>query len=142
MSKIKPSAVLKLEKGKLYDLQRDRTALEPQPITEVKPRCPQGLTPAERKHWRAYATALDTYGLLQAGNAGILKRLATAALLYEQLRSDYLETKIAEVGAAMLRVGRDMDAMEDKLGLPAIARAKIGSLALRALKKRDEIFDD
>jgi hypothetical protein len=35
-----------------------------------------------------------------------------------------------------------MDAMENALGLPSMARAKLGALALTALKKREKFFDD
>lgn len=138
----KPTALLKLEKGKLYSDQRDRAALEPQPDRELRPRCPRNFTADERNAWRGYAAVLGSYGLLQGGNAGLLRRLATAAVLYEHLRKSYLETQLPKVGREMLRVGREMDAMESLLGLPSVARAKLGSLALRAKKDKDRFFDD
>lgn len=138
----KPTAVLKLEKGKLYDVQRDREAFEPQAQREIRPACPKNFTAAERKVWRHYARLTGAYGLFQGGNAGLLQRLATACVLHEQLRNEYLQTAMPNVGMAMLRVGRDIDAMEMTLGLPSVARAKLGSLMLKAKKEKEEFFND
>ena len=136
------SELLKRKKGVLYSDQRDRAALEPRAEREIRPRCPRNFTPAERRVWRDYARLADSYGLFQGGNAGLLKRIATASVLYESLRRDYIETSLPKVGVAMMRVGRDIDAMEEKLGLPSVARAKIGSLMLKAKKEKEEFFND
>lgn len=79
----KPIALLKLEKGKLYGAQRARATEEPQPLREVRPRCPRRFSPEERRAWRDFAAILRNHGLLVSANATILELLSTAWVQYQ-----------------------------------------------------------
>jgi phage terminase small subunit len=81
--KPKPAALLKLEKGKLYDKQADRAENEPKPIQELIPRCPKGFSKIQRKYWRNFSQILKSYGLFNAANAPILELLSRAWSRYE-----------------------------------------------------------
>ena len=79
---LKPTEVLKFEKGKLYSDQRDRDEAEPKPEKEAKPRCPKRFSKEERAAWRQIAGVLKNYGLFTAANAIHLEMLATAWVQY------------------------------------------------------------
>jgi phage terminase small subunit len=81
--KPKPAALLKLEKGKLYDRQADRAENEPRPLQELLPRCPKGFSKDQRKHWKYFSQILKSYGLFVAANAPILELLAVDWVMYK-----------------------------------------------------------
>jgi P27 family predicted phage terminase small subunit len=150
---LKPTAVLKLEKGKLYDEQRDRATLEPKPVRELKPRCPKRFSKEERKAWREIAKVLKNYGLFTAANAVQLELLATAWAQYLECCQKMAETKNIIVkgpdGGAMYnpyfnaqhKLAQMVDRYSQNLGLSSIALAKIGSFSLRARKQKSEMED-
>ena len=141
----KPTALLQLEKGKLYSDQRDRALLEPKAKRELQPRCPPELTEDERKVWNDFAAVLKNYGLFVAANASNLKRLARAYVLLERC-----EKAISKITPGRLRRNPSFRAMVtiaplvdrycERLGLSSTALAKLGSLRLKANKERDEFF--
>jgi phage terminase small subunit len=99
--KPKPAAVLKLEKGKLYDQQRSRAENEPTPRQEIIPRCPKGFSKEQRKLWKNFSQILRAYGLFNAANAPILELLARAWSRYQTC-----QRMIDEWGGEMLLVDR------------------------------------
>jgi phage terminase small subunit len=82
--KPKPAALLKLEKGKLYDQQADRAENEPKAVQELLPRCPTGFSKIQRKHWKYFSQILKSYGLFNAANAPILELLAVDWVLWKE----------------------------------------------------------
>jgi P27 family predicted phage terminase small subunit len=147
----KPTALLELEKGKLYSDQRDRQEYEPAPVKEIKPRCPQRFSKEERRAWRSIAAILKNYGLFTAANAIQLELLATAWSQYldcckKMYASKLIIIKGADGGAmynpyfnAQHKLGQLVDKYSQNLGLSSIALAKIGSLMLGAKKKKSEM---
>ena len=152
----KPSTVLELEKGKLYDKQRDRVALEPKPAREIKPRCPKRFSKEERRAWKEIAAVLKNYGLFTAANAIQLELLATAWTQYLACCKGMLENpKIVGVTKegrtsynpffqAQHKLGTLVDKYSSNLGLSSIALAKIGGLILKSKreKEEDDFFQD
>jgi len=150
----KPAALLEFEKGKLYDLQRDRVALEPKPFREVIPRCPKRLSKEERRAWKQIAGVLKNYGLFTAANAIQLELLSTAWAQYLDCCAKVAETKNIIVkgpdGGAMYnpffnaqhKLAALVDKYSQNLGLSSISLAKIGSLRLKKEKEKDEFFND
>lgn len=152
----KATAILRLEKGTLYADQRDRSALEPKPAKELKPRCPQRFTKDERRAWRGLAEVLKNYGLFTAANALQLELLAVAWTQYiESGRILADKTKgllFISDGTAhgfkenpilrtQQRLRAEISTYAQNLGLSSIALARIGSLSLKAKKERDAYFD-
>jgi P27 family predicted phage terminase small subunit len=148
----KPTAVLELEKGKLYSDQRDRAALEPTPERELKPRCPARFTAEERRAWRHIAEVLKNYGLFTLANGMQMELLATAWVQYLECCQKMADSKKIIIkgpdGGAMYnpffnaqhKLGGLVDKYSQNLGLSSIALAKIGSLMLKA-KKKSEMED-
>jgi len=154
MSQIKPTAVLRLEKGTLYSDQRDRADLEPQPEKILTPRCPRRLSKEERAEWRYFADILKNYGLFTIANAPMLDLLAVNSAQYKRCAAEVSKRGILVKGPQ----GQPMynpyfnavNKLEDKmmrllveLGLSSIAMAKIGTLILRSKKKSqmEELLD-
>ncbi|MFH1672932.1 MAG: P27 family phage terminase small subunit [Pseudomonadota bacterium] len=149
----KPTALLELEKGKLYDQQRDRAALEPKPERELKPRCPARFSKEERKAWNEIAAVLKNYGLFTAANAIQLELLSTAWAQYISVSAELTaDPKIIIKGPdggrmynpyfnAQHRLGTLVDKYSQNLGLSSIALAKIGSLMLKGKKQKSEMED-
>lgn len=152
---MKPTALLEFEKGKLYSDQRDRAALEPKPRRELKPRCPQRFTKEERRAWRGLAEVLKNYGLFTAANSIQLELLAVAWVQYLAVCATLAEKAKGALfigdgkGAfrenPMLRTQQrlraEISTYAQTLGLSSTAMARIGSLALKAKKERDEFFE-
>jgi P27 family predicted phage terminase small subunit len=149
----KPTALLEMEKGKLYDDQRDRAELEPKPSKELKPRCPVRFNKDERKAWKQIAEVLKNYGLFTAANSMQLELLATAWAQYLTCCQKMAETgniivKGPDGGAmynpyfnAQHKMGNLVDRYSQNLGLSSMQLAKIGSLMLKSKKQKDEMED-
>jgi phage terminase small subunit len=86
--KPKPAALLKLEKGKLYDQQAERAENEPKAVQELIPRCPPGLSKIQRKYWKNFSQILKSYGLFNAANAPILELLTVDWVLYKSCQEN------------------------------------------------------
>lgn len=150
----KPTAVLKLEKGKLYDQQRDRDELEPKPIKEITPKCPRRFSKEERKRWREIAKILKNYGLFTVANQTKMELLATAWTQYIEASEKLAENPPIFIEGpqgglmynpyfnAQHKLGALVDKYSDSLGLSSISLAKIGSLALKAKKDKNGFFED
>lgn len=149
----KPTPLLKLEKGKLYDDQRDRAELEPIPKKELVPHCPRRFSKAERKAWKDISKVLKNYGLFNIANAIQLELLATAWAEYIEVstqlaKNPHVIVKGPDGGYmynpffnAQHRLGSLVDRYSQNLGLSSIALAKIGSLMLKSKKQKDEMED-
>lgn len=147
---LKPSSVLKLEKGKLYDEQRDRDKLEPKAKEEIKPRCPKRFSKEERKEWRYFKKILENYGLFTIANAPHMEMLATAMKQYKDCSSRVAETGLIIKGPkgnpmynpywnACNKLEDKIHRCLDALGLSSVGLAKIGSLRLKAQKQKSEM---
>jgi len=149
--KPKPTSVLEFEKGKLYDEQRDRQNYEPKSEKEVKPRCPKRFSKEERKIWRSIASILKNYGLFTIANSMQIELLTTAWVQYVEVSK-----KIAETGNIIIKgpdgnpmynpffnaqhkLGQLVDRYCQNLGLSSISLAKMGSLMLKAKKKKNDL---
>lgn len=147
-----PTHLLEFQKGKLYDQQRDRAALEPKPEKEIKPRCPARFSKEERKEWKYYAEILKNYGLFTVANSPMLDLLAVNSVQYKACAEKVAKSGIIVKGPQ----GNPMynpywnavNKLEDKimrilvdLGLSSIQMAKIGSLMLKAKKQKNEMED-
>lgn len=145
--KPKPAAVLKLEKGKLYDQQARRLEYEPKPYREIIPRCPKTFSKEERKHWKYFSQILKVYGLFSVANAPILEMLSMNRMEYLFCRK-----KMHEMGGSVVRIGdeittnpffktamkleeRMMDGLKE-LGLSSVGMARLGSLLSAKAKPR------
>jgi len=145
----KPTALLTLEKGKLYSDQRDRTELEPKPAMEIRPRCPKRFSKEERRTWRNISAVLKNYGLFTAANAIQLELLATAWTQYiEASRKLSEKPSIIVKGPdggwmynpwfnAQHKMGGLVDRYSQNLGLSSMQLAKIGSLMLKKKKETE-----
>jgi P27 family predicted phage terminase small subunit len=150
----KPINLLILEKGKLYDKQRERQQIEPKPQKETKPRCPARFNKEERRAWKDIAAVLKNYGLFTAANAMQLELLATAWSQYIDCCQKMAETKSIIIkgpdGGAMYnpyfnaqhKLGQIVDRYSQNLGLSSIAMAKIGSLMVKKKREKEEFFGD
>ncbi|OPY83439.1 MAG: Phage terminase, small subunit [Syntrophus sp. PtaU1.Bin005] len=155
MSRIKPTSVLELEKGKLYSDQRDRAALEPKPTKDMIPRCPSRFSREERKAWKDIAAVLKNYGLFTAANSLQLELLATAWVQYldccrQMADSGQIIIQGPQGGAmynpyfnAQHKLGALVDKYSQNLGLSSLGLAKIGTLMLKSKKKSEmeELLD-
>lgn len=149
MSRIKPIAVLELEKGKLYSDQRARAELEPKPEKELKPKCPARFSKEERQAWRDIAAVLKNYGLFTVANSIQMELLTTAWVQYLDCCQKMAESKKIIIegpgGGAMYnpyfnaqhKLGALVDKYSQNLGLSSIALAKIGTLMLKSKKKSE-----
>jgi P27 family predicted phage terminase small subunit len=155
--------ILKLEKGTLYDEQRERAAIEPRPARELKPRCPGRFSPEERKAWRDVAAVLKNYGLFNAANAMHLEMLAAAwaqylgackFMLEKASNSLFVPEKYDTQGKGhgfkenpilrtQQRLRAEISVYAQNLGLSSVALARIGCLMVNAKRKeKDKFFDD
>ncbi|MCK9364015.1 MAG: hypothetical protein M0P74_10530 [Syntrophales bacterium] len=149
MSKLKPTALLELEKGKLYSDQRDRAELEPKPERELTPRCPRRFSKEERRAWKEIAAVLKNYGLFTIANAIQLELLTTTWVQYldcckQMVLAPAIIIKGPDGGSmynphfnAQHRLGVLVDRYSQNLGLSSIALAKIGTLMLKSKKKSE-----
>ena len=149
----KPTALLEMEKGKLYSDQRDRAALEPKPEKELKPRCPRRFSKEERRAWNDVAAVLKNYGLFTVANAMEQELLATAWAQYIDVSAKLAKNPVIIVkgpdGGSMYnpyfnaqhRLGTLVDKYSQNLGLSSISLAKIGSLMLKGKKRKSEMED-
>lgn len=150
---LKPTALLELEKGKLYDEQRDRGELEPKPSKEIKPKCPKAYSKEERKEWKYFAGILKNYGLFTIANSPMLDLLAKNSAQYKECAEKVSKSGIIIKGPQ----GQPMynpywnavNKLEDKimrilvdLGLSSTSLARIGSLMLKKKKEKEEFFGD
>ena len=149
---LKPIATHKLNHQKLYGDMAERAELEP--MSELEPRCPQGLTKEERKVWRYYKSILKTYGLFSIANAPLLELLS-------RLTAEVQDFRKKSDGHYMVRDPNDREKwivnpywgalrrLEDKimnclkeLGLSSMGMARIGQLSVRKKKETDGYFED
>ena len=149
-----PTKLLELEKGVLYDEQRERGKLEPKPMREIKPRCPARFSKAERKAWKEIAAVLKNYGLFTAANAIQLELLSTTWAQYIDASAKLAQhpaiiVKGPDGGSqynpyfnAQHRLGALVDRYSQNLGLSSMQLAKIGSLMLKKKKEKEEFFED
>lgn len=148
-----PTAVLELQKGKLYDEQRDRGDLEPKPRRETKLKCPKRFTDSEKKVWRSLKSVLENYGLFIAANAINVELLTTVWTQYLEMCQKMIETKHIiirdPVGVSMFnpyfdaqhKLGQLANKYANELGLSSLSLAKIGSLRLKAKKDKEALED-
>ncbi len=157
-----PTALLELEKGKLYDQQRDRGALEPKPAKELKPRCPQRFSKEERRAWRGIAGVLKNYGLFTVANSLQMELLAESWAQYldackvmvDRAKGSLFVPEIYDAEGkghgfkenpilrTQQRLRAEMTTYSQNLGLSSTALAKIGGLMLKKKKEKDEFFED
>jgi len=142
---IKPTALLKMEKGKLYSDQRDRAELEPQPMRNLQPKCPRGFSKEERREWKFFAEILENYGLFTVANATHLELLARTVAQYRDCAARVSKSGIIVKGDKGQPMENPYWKVERKLtetvlrilsdlGLSSTGLARIGSLALKAKK--------
>jgi phage terminase small subunit len=144
-----PIRLLELEKGKLYDEQRDRGKLEPKPAKEIKPRCPVRFSKEECRAWKDISAVLKNYGLFTAANAIQLELLSTVWAQYLTMCAKMAETKDIFIKGpdnswmyspwfnAQHRLGKLVDKYSQNLGLSSMQLAKIGSLMLKKKKESE-----
>ena len=87
-----PTEILRLNKGKLYDIQADREKNTPKPKKPLKPICPRSFTKEQRKIWNKYAKILKNYNMFTIANQTILEILCFNKAIY-----DYHREKIGMV---------------------------------------------
>jgi len=146
-----PTALLELEKGKLYSDQRDRGALEPKPQREMKPRCPQRFSKEERRAWKEIANVLKNYGIFTVANAIQMELLATSWVQYLEASGKLAGNPGIIVKAkdgswmynpwfnAQHKLGGLVDRYSQNLGLSSMQLAKIGGLMLKKKKEKGEM---
>ncbi len=150
----KSTALLELEKGKLYGDQRDRKPFEPKSMKETKPRCPQRFSKQERKIWKDIAAILRNYGMFTAAN-GIQKQLLASAwsqyidsclLMNDKTKSMLFISdgtahgfKENPILRTQQRLRQEINVYSTNLGLSSTALAKIGSAMYKAKKEKSEM---
>ena len=145
-----PAELHELEKGKLYGEVAERVENTPKAKKEMRPRCPQRLTPAQRKVWRQYAVILKNYNLFTIANAPIMEFLAIdTAFFYELYESVIKKGPIltSEGGnpyqnpswQAMNKTQEKIMKCLSELGLSSSGLARIGSLVAGAQRKKSEM---
>ena len=138
--KPKPTKLLEMEKGKLYDIQRDRGELEPKPDEELVPKVPKRFNKTQRRWWRYYAAILDNYGIFTVANAPMLEMLSTLWVTYIELEGTLSDEPTDEKALAKyLKILPPLQKILDSLAMHSTGLAKIGSLRLKAKKQKDEI---
>ena len=146
--KPKAGSVLELEKGKLYDEQRDRQELTPAPREELIPRCPARFSKDEKREWRYVKRILENYGLFSIANAVTLEMLATNRVLYKECAADVADRgmilkkgksleKYNPYWTAQQKLEAQINRNLQDLGLTTTGMAKIGSLSLKAKKQKE-----
>jgi len=150
---LKPTSLLKIEKGKLYDQQRERAELEPKPVKEIRPRCPKRFSKEERREWKYFAAILKNYGLFTIANAPLIELLATNTVQYKDCSAKVAEKGIiikGPKGGPMYNpFWNACNKLEDKimrcladLGLSSTGLARIGQLMVKAKKQKEEFFGE
>ena len=150
---LKPTALLKIEKGKLYDIQAERERLEPKPFKELQFRCPGRFTKEERKEWKYLASILKNYGLFTIANAPLIELLASNIVHYKFcsviVSKTAVITKGPKGGLMFNPYWNAVNKLEEKicrclsdLGLSSTGLARIGSLMVKSRKEKDEFFGD
>ena len=145
-----PTSVLKLAKGKLYGEQRDRAELEPKPQQDIVPRCPSRFSKDERSIWRYYKKILDNFGLFNLAAGPALEKLCVAEAQYRQCAKAVGETGLIIKGPGGVPMRNPyqtilMDQQKiilkylQELGLSTTSLARMGALAVKARKTKDEI---
>jgi P27 family predicted phage terminase small subunit len=151
---IKPSAILRLEKGNLHGEQADRVAAEPKMNEKLEPIVPEYLTKEEKTIWEYYAELMQNVGLFDAGNAAHLEMVAIAIA---QFRKSALQVRKKGIivqsskgtdmynphFTALRQLGDDIRKLLNEIGLPSYGRAKLGKLAARGESKDalEELLD-
>lgn len=146
-----PAEVLKLKKGKLYDVQRDREKMTPKPMKSLKPICPRTFTKEQRKVWNKYSKILKNYNMFTAGNQLVLEQLCFWLDIFDRHRenlnnidvlADDSENRGNNVYQKSFNVCKNVYPMikscMQELGLSSSGLAKIGSLAASATKKQSK----
>lgn len=150
----KPESVLLLEKGVLYDQQRDRVANTPRAEKSLVPKCPNILSPAQRKEWKFFAKILRNYGLFNVANAKYLESLAIYSAVNAEMLDGMQKTGIIVMSSKKVPVyspyfhgfNKSFDQMQkclSELGLSSCGLASLGSLLAKAKKKEgiEEFMD-
>lgn len=142
---IKPESVLLLEKGVLYDEQRDRVANTPKAYRPLVPRCPKMLSMEQRKEWKFFAKILKNYGLFNVANSKHLESLAIYSAANAQMLEGMQKTGIIVMSSKKIPVyspyfhgfNKTFDQMHkclSELGLSSCGLASLGSLMAKAKK--------
>jgi P27 family predicted phage terminase small subunit len=149
----KPAPLLLLEKGVIYDEQRDRVANEPKADRDLVPKCPKHLSREQRREWKLFADALHNYGLLNCANEKHLEMIAIYSAAWRACLDQINETgMIVEQKKRMVmnpllysldRISDQIRKCSDKLGLSSTGLAQLGSLISKAKKKEviEEFMD-
>jgi P27 family predicted phage terminase small subunit len=142
---IKPAPLLLLEKGVLYDEQRDRVANTPKEEKPLVPICPKILSRAQRKEWKFFAKILKNYGLFSVANAKHLESLAIYSAVNAEMLAGMQKTGIIVMSSKKIPVyspyfhgfNKSFDQMHkclSELGLSSCGLASLGSLMAKAKK--------
>ena len=149
----KPAPLLLLEKGVIYDEQKDRVANEPKAERDMIPKCPKHLSREQRREWKLFADALHNYGLLNCANEKHLEMIAIYSAAWraclDQINATgmIVEQKKRMVMNPLLysldRISDQIRKCSDKLGLSSTGLAQLGSLISKAKKKEgiEEFMD-
>ena len=142
---IKPESVLMLEKGVIYDQQRERVANTPRAEKYLVPKCPKILTQAQRKEWLFFSKILKNYGLFTVANAKHLESLAIYSAINAEMLVGMQRTGIIIMSSKKIPVyspyfhgfNKTFDQMHkclSELGLSSCGLASLGSLMAKAKK--------
>lgn len=146
--KPKPTNLLLLEKGKLYDQQRDRAENEPKP-KPIKPKCPKHLSPEAKKEWHHHAKILDKCEIFTIANAPLLELLAVNVSTYKGCLEKTQKMGILikspngfpvynPYWTAQNKCEDQIKKCLSELGLSSIGMAKIGNLIVKSKKEKNE----
>jgi len=122
----------------------------PKAKKEMRPRCPQRLTKAQRKWWRFFANILKNYGLFTIANAPIMEFLAIDMVNFYKLHEEVGKKGIILTSKdgnpyqnpswnAQNKTWEKIMKMLSELGLSSSGLARIGSLAAGAQRKKSEM---
>ena len=145
-----PAELHELEKGKLYGEVAERVENTPKAKKEMRPRCPQRLTRAQRKEWRFYAVILKNYNLFTIANAPIMAFLAIDTVFFYEFYDDVVKRGLfltSEAGnpypnpswQSMNKTQEKIMKCLSELGLSSSGLARIGSLVAGAARKKSEM---
>ena len=148
--KPKPTKLLELEKGKLYDDQRARAELEPVAEHDGVPICPKRFNKEEIKAWNELTHILKNYGLLTSANSFLMEMFSKKWVQYVSICN---EIDSINMGRNITRNDFKVERLEKKqkrheeiilkylseLSLSSAGLAKIGSFILNSKKRKSEM---
>jgi len=150
--KPKSSAMLKLQKGKLYGDQAERAEAEPEPAKPLKPQCPTRFTKDEKREWHYFKKVLENYGLFMIANARLIELLATNMVHYKECTARVNSTSIIVKGpkdgfmynpyfSAMNKIEDKIQKCLNELGLSSASLARLGQAVVKSKKAKVEEED-